>query len=369
MHMQYLSELLNAKRLEVKRILSSEVTITIKEDGRAFQTYTDQETKNVIYGKKSQSPNMKARELTEFDLVSSDIYREAYYFLKDREYLTSQFDILNFEILSKTDKHIIGFDKPLKIVLLSGYLRDKEVPYDTLSEFAKQMNIDMVNKVYTGILPENMIDMMIEHRDDEEMIYDIFKKSLHKKLKSLYGTEDPQIEGFVIQIEDGEKKRTYKCTDPEFKNMLWQHLDDETAIKTNVKNEEVYNQFFRGFYLLLQDSFFVNKLNSLQSSIEKLCFIWKAMVSKKETMKYILGMKTQLEGVNMLNIEQFDVKPLEEKIPGITLFVNQYSDYKDTLMFILYAFKNKRKKYPILCSIEYQEKYIDPFLKRFLGIV
>ena len=123
--MQYIEDLLNAKRIDIRAVLSLPCKVTIKEDGSALQVKYDDNM--LLFGKRSWDPSKLTKPLTEIDRFLSGSYDNAYNHLTKYVDVIKQYDIINFELISAKEQHIIKFDgdKDYTIILLSAYLSFK----------------------------------------------------------------------------------------------------------------------------------------------------------------------------------------------------------------------------------------------------
>ena len=187
--MQYIEDLLNAKRIDIRAVLSSPCKVTIKEDGSALQVKYDDNM--LLFGKRSWDPSKLTKPLTEIDRFLSGSYDNAYNHLTKYANVIKQYDIINFELISAKEQHIIKFDsdKDYKIILLSAWQNGNAITdYETLVTLADALNVDHVQQLDINKLSEELIEDLLKKVDEP---FELFKK---------YYYINDNIEGLVINF-------------------------------------------------------------------------------------------------------------------------------------------------------------------------
>jgi hypothetical protein len=339
--MQYIEDLLNAKRIDIRAVLSSPCKVTIKEDGSALQVKYDDNM--LLFGKRSWDPSKLTKPLTEIDRFLSGSYDNAYNHLTKYADVIKQYDIINFELISIKEQHIIKFDgdKDYKIILLSAWQNGNAITdYETLVTLADALNVDHVQQLDINKLSEELIKDLLEKADEP---FELFKK---------YYYINDNIEGLVINFFTEEKTRTYKIQNPTFKKQLAEHLNEEKDLKNNIDCTYAYEHIMH-IYEEYGNHKAVNKLDLLLD-------IWKTNIPYA----------TQQLLNNIKKISQIR----EKDISGI-LFVKNYPEYyklyinnsqeiRELLVFIILAFQNIRIKQSLWCDMTFQTERVNVFLNK-----
>ena len=339
--MQYIEELLNAKRIDIRAVLSSPCKVTIKEDGSALQVKYDDNM--LLFGKRSWDPSKLTKLLTEIDRFLSGSYDNAYNHLTKYVDVIKQYDIINFELISAKEQHIIKFDgdKDYKIILLSAWQNGNAITdYETLVTLADALNVDHVQQLDINKLSEELIEDLLKKVDEP---FELFKK---------YYYINDNIEGLVINFFTEEKMRTYKIQNPAFKKQLAEHLNEEKNLKNNIDCTYAYEHIMH-IYEEYRNHKAVNKLDLLLD-------IWKTNIP------YV----TQQLLNNIKKISQIR----EKDISGI-LFAKNYPEYyksyinnsqeiRELLVFIILAFQNIRIKQSLWCDMTFQTEKVNVFLNK-----
>jgi len=339
--MQYIEDLLNAKRIDIRAVLSSPCKVTIKEDGSALQVKYDDNM--LLFGKRSWDPSKLTKPLTEIDRFLSGSYDNAYNHLTKYVDAIKQYDIINFELISAKEQHIIKFDgdKDYKIILLSAWQNGNAITdYETLVTLADALNVDHVQQLDINKLSEELIDDLLEKVDEP---FELFKK---------YYYINDNIEGLVINFFTEEKTRTYKIQNPVFKKQLTEHLNEEKDIKNNIDCSYAYEHIMH-IYEKYANHKAVNKLDLLLD-------IWKTNIP------YV----TEQLLNNIKKISQIS----EKDISGILfaknypeyykLYINNSQEIRELLVFIILAFQNIRIKQPLWCDMMFQTERVNVFLNK-----
>lgn len=339
--MQYIEDLLNAKRIDIRAVLSAPCKVTIKEDGSALQV--KYEDNMLLFGKRSWDPSKLTKPLTEIDRFLSGSYDNAYNHLTKYVDVIKQYDIINFELISAKEQHIIKFDgdKDYKIILLSAWQNGNAITdYETLVTLADALNVDHVQQLDINKLSEELIEDLLKKVDEP---FELFKK---------YYYINDNIEGLVINFFTEEKMRTYKIQNPTFKKQLAEHLNEEKDLKNNIDCTYAYEHIMY-IYEEYRNHKAVNKLDLLLD-------IWKANIP------YV----TQQLLNNIKKISQIR----EKDISGI-LFAKNYPEYyksyinnsqeiRELLVFIILAFQNIRIKQSLWCDMTFQTEKVNVFLNK-----
>lgn len=339
--MQYIEELLNAKRLDIKAILSSACKVTVKEDGSALQVkYKDN---MLLFGKRSWDPSKLTKPLTEIDRFLSGSYDNAYNHLTKYVDIIKQYGIINFELISAKEQHIIKFDgdKDYKIILLSAWQNGEAITnYETLVTLADALNVDHVLQLDINNLSEELIEDLLKKVDEP---FELFKK---------YYYINDNIEGLVINFFTEEKTRTYKIQNPIFKKQLAEHLNEEKDLKNNIDCTYAYEHIMH-IYEEYGNHKAMNKLDLLLD-------IWKTNIPY--VTKKLLN--------NIKKISQIS----EKDISGILfaknypeyykLYINNSQEIRELLIFIILAFQNIRIKQSLWCDISFQDEKVNVFLNK-----
>lgn len=339
--MQYIEDLLNAKRIDIRAVLSSPCKVTIKEDGSALQVKYDDNM--LLFGKRSWDPSKLTKPLTEIDRFLSGSYDNAYNHLTKYADVIKQYDIINFELISIKEQHIIKFDgdKDYKIILLSAWQNGNAITdYETLVTLADALNVDHVQQLDINKLSKELIKDLLEKADEP---FELFKK---------YYYINDNIEGLVINFFTEEKTRTYKIQNPTFKKQLAEHLNEEKDLKNNIDCTYAYEHIMH-IYEEYGNHKAVNKLDLLLD-------IWKTNIP------YVTPQLLN----NIKKISQIR----EKDISGI-LFAKNYPEYykfyinnsqeiRELLVFIILAFQNIRIKQSLWCDMTFQTEKVNVFLNK-----
>lgn len=339
--MQYIEDLLNAKRIDIRAVLSSPCKVTIKEDGSALQVKYDDNM--LLFGKRSWDPSKLTKPLTEIDRFLSGSYDNAYNHLTKYVDVIKQYDIINFELISTKEQHIIKFDgdKDYKIILLSAWQNGNAITeYETLVTLSDALNVDHVQQLDINKLSEEQIEDLLKKVDEP---FELFKK---------YYYINDNIEGLVINFFTEEKTRTYKIQNPAFKKQLAEHLNEEKDLKNNIDCTYAYEHIIH-IYEEHRNHKAVNKLDLMLD-------IWKTNIP------YV----TQQLLNNIKKISQIR----EKDISGILfaknypeyykLYINNSQEIRELLVFIILAFQNIRIKQSLWCDMTFQTERVNVFLNK-----
>jgi hypothetical protein len=297
----------------------------------------------LLFGKRSWDPSKLTKPLTEIDRFLSGSYDNAYNHLTKYVDVIKQYDIINFELISAKEQHIIKFDgdKDYKIILLSAWQNGNAITdYETLVTLADALNVDHVQQLDINKLSEELIEDLLEKVDEP---FELFKK---------YYYINDNIEGLVINFFTEEKTRTYKIQNPVFKKQLAEHLNEEKDFKNNIDCSYAYEHIMH-IYEKYANHKAVNKLDLLLD-------IWKTNIP------YV----TEQLLNNIKKISQIS----EKDISGILfaknypeyykLYINNSQEIRELLVFIILAFQNIRIKQPLWCDMMFQTERVNVFLNK-----
>jgi len=339
--MQYIEDLLNAKRIDIRAVLSSPCKVTIKEDGSALQVKYDDNM--LLFGKRSWDPSKLTKPLTEIDRFLSGSYDNAYNHLTKYVDVIKQYDIINFELISAKEQHIIKFDgdKDYKIILLSAWQNGNAITdYKTLVTLADALNVDHVQQLDINKLSEELIEDLLKKVDEP---FELFKK---------YYYINDNIEGLVINFFTEEKTRTYKIQNPVFKKQLAEHLNEEKDLKNNIDCTYAYEHIMH-IYEECRNHKAVNKLDLLLD-------IWKTNIPYA-TPQLLNNIK------KISQIREKDISGIlfAKNYPEYyKLYINNSQEIRELLVFIILAFQNIRIKQSLWCDMTFQTERVNVFLNK-----
>ena len=347
--MQHLKELLNGsgKRINYKNILSSNISITEKIDGNAFQIYND--NGHIVYGKRGENPYKPvANKISDFDLLMNPLYYRIYNYLNQYLDILYQYSILNFEIFDiNKNNHIIKYHGQYKndIVLLSGLSLDGCIlTNNELQNIAETLNISNIKILWSGNLNFNQIDTIFNYRNDDLKLWTYFKNELNLDINE-------NTEGIVLSVgNDNLNKRTYKIQNPIFQKKILEHLLNEKQEKENINLEEYYD------LIINHADVFDKKLTHIENLL-------KLYLSLEHATNDFTDIENKLKNVEILKNTEINML-LANKIYDLFPINKDYIAYPALLNFILYAFRSKRKQFPLWCSKEYQLNIVNPFLEK-----
>ena len=225
--MQFLTQYLRSSRLASEPSLTEgDVSITVKLDGTALQC--EKKKGELVFYKRSNSPEQPGTPMVDFDIILRLDYANAVHHLMGYEEDIPEGLLLNFEIFSDKDKHIISYsDMDNDIVLLSAYKDGESVSRQDLEDMASALEIGVVDEVFRGnISPADYKEMRrYANSDDSAGLFDWMCEK--------YGFENgDEIEGFVMTFTDNKDKlRELKVNNPDFQSKLYAHLDEEEMAK------------------------------------------------------------------------------------------------------------------------------------------
>ena len=227
--MQHIQEILNAKRLNKEKILTSPVTISIKYDGTALQ-YSDGKFYKRPYKPSAVLPE---KVLTNYDLILNDYYNDALMHLKKNIAVCDKYDVVNFEVFSKSQAHTIDYsDTEFKngTILLSAYLNGHEIDDEELKDLADKLDISCVQQLVVNQPLESIgitYNMLMDNKDSLESLFEIFYHRLNNISKDEIDRD--ALEGFVLTIydEDSDQIRKYKVNNPDFMAALYKNREND----------------------------------------------------------------------------------------------------------------------------------------------
>lgn len=347
--MQHFKEFLLLKKVNILDILKLNCEVTEKIDGSALQIYNNND--NLIFGKRTENPfKYSTNLLTEIDLLTNNVYYQAYIYLNNYKDIIKKYKILNFEIFSNEEKsinkHIINYNNQFKnnIVLLSGLSLNNDIlSIDELDNISKQLNISSVNILWSGVLSDDIITNIKKYKDNNTFLWnyitDIFKID-----------KDKFIEGIVFTFKEHNKiKRVLKIQNPLFHVMIMDHLYNENKLRYEINLEKYFNFIIKNTIL-----------NNNESD--------KDTIAKRLLKLYINFENNELTDIEK-NLKNVDIlRNLKINTLLAHKIYDQFPDnienikYPYLLNFILFGFMHKRKKYPLWCSKEYQNNILNPFI-------
>lgn len=346
--MQYIQDLLQAKRLNILEILSSPCRISIKEDGCAFQVSYDKNNKVLLFGKRSNNNQRIEKYITEIDLLTNPTYYYAYNHLKKYISIIREYDILNFELLSVYDKHIISYnsDQDIKIVLLSGYKNDIPITYSDIIKLSKKLHINHIEYLELNRLSDNIIRNILQCADHNSKIFNIFAKE--------YLKNDNEIEGFVVEFYTPKKTRIYKIQNPLFVESLKSHLSIEKDEKINMNAELVYQYIIDAFMQYSN----INLDN--YTKFQKLYYVWNFVCIQNVFDKEMLNIVKKITQLKKIQICDDFFKNNYQDL--YKTYINTTTDNQLIFKFILLGFQNRRVKNPLWCTLSFQNNVLNVFL-------
>lgn len=255
--MQHIQEILNAKRLNKEKILTSPLSVSIKYDGTALQY-----SKSSFY-KRPYKPSevLEGKRISDFDLALNDYYNEPVGHLEDVgiEDKCSKYDVVNFEIINHDNQHTIDYsDKNFKhgLILLSAYKNGSEVSYSELKKLSKSLDVSLLEELIENETLESVgitYQMMYDNKDDMGALFEIFKK----RLGNLADIGDvDNIEGFVLTVydEDADKTRKYKVINPAFRERFFDNKEKDIETKSDISFNNLCETFNEALYNGAYDS-------------------------------------------------------------------------------------------------------------------
>lgn len=229
--MDFLTAYLRSSRLDSENSLTgTDVEITVKLDGTALQCVKNDDGK-IDFFKRSNSPGTPGTPLSDFDIILRQDYASAVYQLNQKEEEIPDNTLLNFEIFSDLDKHIITYGpedfEGNQIILLSAYQEGEGLSRQQLEELASTLDIGVVPEVYNGPITKDEFEEMRRYAtsDDSAGLFSWMSERFKYE-----GSEN--IEGFVLTFYDTKGKlRELKVNNPDFQSKLYAHLDEEETSK------------------------------------------------------------------------------------------------------------------------------------------
>lgn len=350
--MENISKLLNAKRLDVRGILSSPVTVSIKEDGTAFQVYNVKQDDGTIcttYHKRSDRPNAIGQEISEIEKMINGSYYHAIKFAEQYKDILNEYSIINFELMN--DEHLIdniGIDR---IVLLSAFnYNEKNIEHASLEILAEKLSISCKKALFLGQFSNEIVDFLMENGSNFGV------STTHLEFLKNLGN----IEGFVFSFNCGDKIRNYKLINPKFKNLLDEHLENEKEDRKRYDCTYSYKLILNKTDKNVLD---ITLWDGLDNPCHRICYWWESLL-------YTLS-KKELDNI----LTEIGNIPLIRKTKLNSEYVTEYGDlyqmiiydndtkYIPILIFMLYGFMNERHQYPLWTSYNVQERLINPFVR------
>lgn len=343
--MDHFIDFLNRKRLPVgEMLINTACQITEKVDGTALQSYYDYDTDTLTFGKRGDSYKKQSRNpLTFFDRVLNPTYDKVVSYLMEYTDILKQYKILNFEIFSENDNHIIKYHGKFKnnIVLLSGFNHQGgELSSNELKSLSVALNISVRQLLYEGAFNATQVDIICRYKDN--------LSGLWQYLCGLCKIDSTRndIEGFVLNFY--ELKRVLKVQNPTFKKTLMDHLNSENFDKQE-NLENLYEYIISLSKHVKTKKQYICKLLDLYFQFEK-------MTEKDEAEKT----ENILKNCSVLQNIRINILLLR-KVYDIPI---KSIKYEYVCKFILLGFHTKRTKTPLWCSNEYQQK-VNNFIENF----
>ena len=354
--MEHISKLLNAKRLDVRKILSSPVEVSVKEDGTAFQIYNEKDTEGTVwttFRKRPYKPDVPGMEICNIERFINYSYNEAVkYFADNSEYMDiiKEFKILNFEVISSEEPHIIETESILKIILLSAYDYDgKLIQKDMLSKTAKKLNIFLKKQLFFGRFDEKTVDFLMKNGS-------VFQSST-MYLDFLRNCE--KTEGFVFSFDCGDRIRNYKLVNPEFKEKIDEHLKEESIYRQ--KYDCTYS------YKLILDKSDLEEVYASASYIKEdlsvLCYWWMDLIYNKLSEQEKDSISSEVFNIPLIKKTKFNIDYVKNPII-LNELLRASTVELDILKFMLYGFMCQRVKEPLWTDIVSQQTIINPVIAK-----
>lgn len=355
--MQHLSEFLNSKRIPVKNVLCDNwCEVSEKLDGNAFQVHTVDN--KVVYAKRGDAPHILSKNvITDVDLVTNKLYSDVVSYLSKYENILSGYKIINFEIfgMNSNNNHIVNYGERFAdghgIVLLSAYHMDGTLlDYNLALGLACRLGVLYNGPLYTGFLPEEFVQKLIDNKDDTHKLWDLISGKCFS-----FSTDVHYMEGLVLSFKDGGDNlaRIVKVQNPDFQERIMKHLEEEKVNKSAVNLEFLYDMF-------------TNKHITVKTSGE--CLLTKLLnlyVACELATTDFTEVEKVLSSIDV--IEQQEINILLAQKYCYMLPDKDDLLYPSLLTFILLAFRGKRAKFPLWCSLEYQLNVVNPFLDEFMS--
>lgn len=354
--MQHLKEFLNSKRLPVKEILCDNICeISEKLDGNAFQVYT--ESNKIVYAKRSNAAHLPSRNvITEFDLVMSELYSDTVSYLSKFENILSNYKIINFEIFGNASNHIVNYGERFAdghgIVLLSAYDKDGTLlDYNLTLELAYRLGVLYNGPLYTNFLTEEFVQELIDNKDNDHKLWELVSNKCFP-----FSDDAHYMEGLVLNFKNDSdtQARIVKVQNPDFQEKIMKHLDDEKNNKVNINLEFLYDMFINKHIVIEEsDECLLTKLLKMYVA----CEIATTDFTEVEKLLGNIDVIKQQEINILLAQKYYYMLPNKEDLL-----------YPSLLTFILLAFRGKRTKFPMWCSVEYQLNQVNPFIDQLANI-
>lgn len=329
--------------------------ISEKLDGNAFQVYTEND--KVVYAKRGNAAHIPSRNvITEFDLVMCKLYSDTVSYLSKFESILSNYKIINFEIFGNLSNHIVNYGERFAaghgIVLLSAYDNDGTLlDYNLTLELAYRLGVLYNRPLYMDFLTEEFVQSLIDNKDNELKFWELISnKCFPLDVNTHY------MEGLVLNFKnsDDEQVRIVKIQNPDFQNKIMKHLDDEKNNKASINLEFLYDMFINK-HIVIEESkeCLLTKLLKMYVA----CEIAAIDFTEIEKLLKNIDVIAQQEINILLAREYYYMMPNKEDLL-----------YPSLLTFILLAFRGKRTKFPMWCSLEYQLNKVNPFIDKLVNI-
>lgn len=343
--MKHISEFLQSKKIPIKKILMSRCCASEKIDGSALQIFNDKG--NLIYGKRGSAPYLKScNSMSDFDLLLTPLFYEAYNYLTKFEDIIKQYHILNFEIFNDIGvSHIISYENKFKhnIVLLSAYDNSGPVNLEQLHLIANMLDVSCNDDIWTGSFTEETVDSIIASKDNDKELWKIITGIVYPNVGN--------IEGIVLRFNDGDGENIMKIQNPEFHEKILSHFSEEKEVKNSIDLQHIYDIFVSGCVSTsCKTTDPVRNIYNLYCA----CEVINRDFSKEENLLKDLGVVSHVKINILLAAQKWGMMKIEDVM------------YPNLLKFLFTVFRSKRVKFPMWCSLDYQMSKVNPFLEKFI---
>lgn len=357
--MENLQKLLNAKLQRTRDLLGEEVSITLKADGNAFQAWNDGES--ISFMKRSQNPykSQGKNKLNAFDFLFSDNYWKAYKHLNTSKCLDilKQYNIVNFEALG-SDSHVSKQNSKKDLVLLSAVNLDGTIAdYEEIARLSGELDVDVIQRMFFGVLSSNFIKALEMHKDDNQAIYDDFTSLLkHDNLDIDFS----KIEGFVLSFSKQDRAiRNYKVVNPKFKERLDARLQEEKDTKSIVTDDLVAK------WMPLIERNLPNHYAKLDRDDDWFCRLFNSITSNLNITSNMELIQETHERIFMIKHNQLNDDFLRSY--DWILIRRDFNSIEEDILFWLMIMLKQPRNNGFWVSSEFQNNVLNPFLTR-LGV-
>lgn len=344
--MQYIQEILNAKRLNKEKILEGPVSISVKYDGTALQ-YSKQD-----FYKRPYKPSevLQNRKISDFDLALNEYYNAPIRHLMNKDIFEKcdEYDVVNFEIINNDLGHTIDYSgKNFKngLILLSAYKNGKEVSHRELARLARKLDVSLLEEIVEGQTLESIgitYQMLDDNKDDIRSLFEIFKKRL-SNITNIDNIDN--IEGFVVTVydEDANKTRKYKVINPLFKQEFEKNREKDIESKSGVS----FNNLFDTFNVLLttMPKVWYTRIKRTSDEFDKRMFALALLLSKKRIQDALMDEYLEDEKTNSskfsgtLNIDWLEQRFSQGVYDPVINFASKNKKSADIVYLFLIGYK------------------------------